>query len=236
MDGIQAKAKTEENSFVPYGGQWERNIKPYESSTLIMSTRLHVPVPFTNASLTFVNIVWSSKDGFSIAGTNLVLRVFRQPHSKMVIYDPALPASQSLWILVRSLWLTICVPENGSREEIHWHGKGRVCSPGSERWRWELGSVWGAVQAWEREGCEPPWTNVLSGVWSCSRWEFTFSCHPRIHLFMLVLNDCHASCIIEAKATEDGCIIMSFMKKSSDWVLWNILKKRQENMLPISFP
>jgi len=33
---------------------------------------------------------------------------------------------------------------------------------------------------------------------------------------MLVLNDSHISCIVEAKATEDGCIIMSFMKKSSD--------------------
>jgi hypothetical protein len=93
MDDIQAKAKTEENSFVPYGGQGERNIAPYESSTLTMSIRLHMPVPFTNTSLTFVHIVWSSKDGFSIAGTIWSLRVFRQPHSKMVIYALALPAS-----------------------------------------------------------------------------------------------------------------------------------------------
>ncbi|OEL22042.1 hypothetical protein BAE44_0016942 [Dichanthelium oligosanthes] len=43
-----------------------------------------MPVPFTNTSLTFVRIVWSSKHGFSIAGTVLALRVFQQPHSKMM--------------------------------------------------------------------------------------------------------------------------------------------------------
>jgi hypothetical protein len=66
-----------------------------------MSIRSHMHVPFTkHISYICSHRVELQEYGFSSAGTILVLRVFRQPHSKMVIYATTFAASQSLWGLL----------------------------------------------------------------------------------------------------------------------------------------
>jgi hypothetical protein len=117
--------KTKTDAFVPHGGQDERNTAPNEPSTrtmfLLFSMRLHMLFLSNHISLTFVQIAWSSTQGFSIAGTLIFLckASFVRVWSYMC-----------LCLRLKHLVMTALFTEDGSCEEVCQHGKGRISTFG----------------------------------------------------------------------------------------------------------
>lgn len=139
-------------------------MEPKEKETvlpnvIVLAIRLHLDVPFTSIFVAFVQIAWSSRETFRIAGTVLAFYYSGKLPSLYAIYACVYLLSLCLGTFSLAVYSAPCVQhlKNGSHEEVLRHGEGRTHGgSGAEGRRREPGSLRGTVQAWSGQGGESP--------------------------------------------------------------------------------